>query len=287
MAKKPTMFHHEDEDAEVSIMEIKMSRMQFHVLGTTPIILNRLSEKAKHALLFPSEKKNAAERAGTMKHDPLQEYRDSPLRDRREDGPTRLILPCGAFKGCLKDVALDIPGAAKSQVGRLTSIVETDISLFGTPMMSMMMVRSSNQQRTPDVRTRAICPEWACRVTVSYVSSIIRQSNILNLLGAAGVIIGVGDGRPQKGTFSFGQFELVSADNPDWNRIVREQGRSVQDAALEAPGFYDQETEDLYNWFVEECKTRKAKKDQGDSMGGKKPRGRKKSNGDMGIPFTQ
>jgi hypothetical protein len=71
-------------------------------------------------------------------------------------------------------------------------------------------------------------------------------------LGAAGVIIGVGDGRPEKGKLSFGKFRVVSADDRDLLAIMKSGGRKAQDAALADPEFYDLETRKLLTWFNEE-----------------------------------
>src|SRR6185312_14288378 len=97
---------------------------------------------------------------------------------------------------------------------------------------------------------------WACKITVSYVSSVISREDVTNLLAASGVIIGVGDWRPQKGAGSFGQFRLCDPADAQWNAIVQTGGAEVQDEALSNPGFYDSDTEDLVLWYLEEVKRR-------------------------------
>jgi hypothetical protein len=105
-----------------------------------------------------------------------------------------------------------------------------------------------------------ILPEWACRLRVRYTKPLLRDNAVVNLLAAAGVIVGVGDFRQEKGKGSFGQFELVSADNPDFVRIVSEQGIAVQDDALANPVAHDEDTEKLWAWFdVEVAQFRESK----------------------------
>jgi hypothetical protein len=242
------------EETAVSVSEIKMGEISFCVLGTTPIVLNRLSEKAKQLLLLPKRKTNRAGLEQTLKHDPLQEYRDSVYQNRSPGAPTRILLHGGAFKRALADVALDIPGAAKATIGRLTGIKETMVNLYGEPELMMAVVRQAGIVKSPDIRTRAVIRNWACKITVSYVSSVISREDVTNLLAASGVIIGVGDWRPQKGAGSFGQFRLCDPADEQWNAIVQTGTTEAQDEALANPSFYDSDTEDLVLWYLDEVK---------------------------------
>src|SRR3990172_8966641 len=105
---------------EISILEVSKGTIEFCVLGSTPLILNRMSEKASRELLLP-RKKSQAERAANLKHNPPEEYRASAYRAKESDkkAPTRILLPATAFKGAMASVATDIPGAARAQIGRL------------------------------------------------------------------------------------------------------------------------------------------------------------------------
>src|SRR3954452_251551 len=119
-AKKKTIQEVEGESSEetsVSVSEIRTGELTFCVLGTTPIVLNRLSEKAKRELLLPKRKTNRAGLEQTLKHDPLEEYRQSIYPNKAPGAPTRILLHGGAFKRAIADAALDMPGAAKATIG--------------------------------------------------------------------------------------------------------------------------------------------------------------------------
>mgnify|MGYP001604634210 CR=1 FL=1 len=248
---------HED-NGEISILEINQGALDVCILGVSPFLYNAMSEKARQELLYPSPKKNAAERAGSMKHDPMAEYRNSVYHTIDDKDAAYLNFPASAFKMAMASAALDIPGAQKSQIGRLVWAVGQRVQVFGVPQLSCMIVRMADMARTPDVRSRAILPEWACRLSLRFMQPILKAQTVTNLLATAGMTQGVGDGRQQKGHLSFGQFQLVAEDNPDFQRICKKGGRAAQTAALAAPKFYDEETERLIEWFGDEVKRRGA-----------------------------
>jgi hypothetical protein len=216
-----------------------------------------MSEKAKHELLMPKGKKTATEKALSLKHMPIDEYRASAYT--LKDGPALLALMSTAFKGALRSAALDMPGAKKAQIGRLTYIEGDYVGIFGVPKLFMAIVRSADMNRTPDVRTRAIVPAWACSLRVTFVQPLIRAQAVANLLAAAGITIGVGDGRPEKGAMSYGQFRIADRDDPEFKRILKDGGRKAQQAGLDNPEPYDEETRELLTWFDDERAKRQLK----------------------------
>lgn len=238
------------------ILTVTTNTLVCHVLGTTPIILNRLSEKAKHELLMPRGKKNAAERATTFKHIPVDEFRASAHRLSDDRQPTLLAIPATAFKGSIRTAALDMPGAKKAQIGRLTYVEGDYVGIYGVPRLLMSAVRSADMNKTPDIRTRVIVPEWACIVRVTHVQPLIRAQAVANLLAAAGITVGVGDWRPEKGGGSYGQFRIVPENDPQFLSIIKSGGRAAQVDGMDNPVAYDDESTDLLSWFEVERKRR-------------------------------
>lgn len=244
-------------DTEISVMRIERGRIDFAVRGATPLICHAMSQKVQRDLLLPPAKKNAAEKASSLKHQPLQEFRASMYNARDPESPTRIIMPAVCFKKAIMGAALDIPGSSKAQIGRLVSIGGgPEVSIFGIPQLMMSVTRSADINRTPDVRTRAILPEWACFVSVEYTVPLLKEQAIVNLMAAAGVMNGIGDWRVQKGSGNFGQYELVEPDEDRFKRIVAEGGKEAQDEAIKQPECYDSETEELIAWFDTEVKRR-------------------------------
>lgn len=238
----------------VNVLRVEQATIHLNVLGTSPLICNRMSEKARRELLLPSGRKSSAEKASSLKHDPIAEFRASPYT--LPDGDALIALMSSAFKGAMATAALDLPGATKAKIGRLVYVEGDYVPVFGSPKLFMSIVRSADMNRTPDVRSRVIIPEWACRLSISFVEPVIKQPAVINLLSAAGITAGVGDWRPEKGKGAYGRFELVNDDDPDFQRITKGYGRDVQQQALNFPEPYDAETEELLSWYMDTAKAK-------------------------------
>ncbi len=239
----------------VDILKVERGNLNLCILGSSPIICNRMSEKAKRELLMPKGRKTAVERATTLKHNPIEEYRASAYT-LKPDAPTLLAVLSTAFKGSMSTAALDLPGTKKAQIGRLTYVNGDYVGIYGVPQLFMSIVRSADMNKTPDVRTRAIVPQWACRLSVTFIRPLMRENAVANLLAAAGMSIGVGDWRPEKGKGNYGQFEIVREDDERFVEIIATGGREAQIKGLETPECYDDETASLLSWFDDELQRR-------------------------------
>ena len=247
----------QDVSTEIQIIEVKRGRITFCVLGDTPLLHNRMSEKARHELLLPKGRKTNAEKQSTLKHDPIDEFRSSIYHSRDKNSPTLIQHLSSAFRKAMANAALDLPDVTKAEIGRLVWVEGDRIDIYGKPMIDMRIVRQAGMNRTPDVRTRCITPEWACRVTVSFTKPRITEQGVANLLAAAGFCIGVGDYRNEKGAGNYGLFRLCPADDPDFLRVMQD-GRVVQEAGMEAAEPYNDETEELLSWFQEAVKSHRS-----------------------------
>jgi hypothetical protein len=222
--------------------------------GTRPLIMNAFSDRAKQSLLISQRRLTAAERAGTPKHDVLAEFRDSVyLADEEEEGPTAIVMPSGAFKSALMTAALDLPGTYKARVGRLVMLPGDWVPIWGIPELRMDVVRSADMKRTPDVRTRAVFRRWATELTLHYATPLLTLDDVARLLHAAGMTVGVGDFRPEKGKGTYGQFAPTEPDNEDYLRAQAEGGAAAQLEALANPRPYDRSSARLLAWWIEKA----------------------------------
>lgn len=252
-ARKSTI---SDENGAISVIELDTGEVTAYIIGTSPLIFNRMAEKAKRDLLLPFGRKTAADKAQQLKHDPLAEFRASVYRNSGDSHPTRLKFPAPGFKGVLETAALEVPGAKKAQIGRLTWVTGTHVHIYGVPQLLMSVVRSADMNKTPDIRTRAILQEWCCEVTLNYVRPTLTMQAVANLLAAGGLLCGIGDFRQEKGAGNYGQFRLAQEGDEDFARIMAFGSRDAQDAALAAADPYDEETAELLIWYTAEIERR-------------------------------
>ena len=247
------------ESAALDIVALEIGEVTFHVLGVSPFIYNAMSAKVQGELLVPKGKMTSSEKANNMKHDPVAEFRRSVYSQPR--GNTRLIFPSVALKKAVMCAALDMPtSVSKTQIGRLVWAKGENMEMFGVPDLFMTGVRMADIARTPDVRTRARLKTWATEVTFQFTKPMLSAQSLGLLMQAAGLLNGLGDGRQQKGTHSFGQFEIVNPDDPRYLEVLRTGGREAQEAALEAAEPGDCESEALLNYFNSEVARRFDKK---------------------------
>jgi hypothetical protein len=237
----------------IEVEPLKVGSMDVWIKGITPLLCNRMAGKAMRELLFPKGRKTTAEKQQLLKHDPLNEYRNS-MTLQPGNGPTRITFPAPAVKGAMATAALETKGTNKTQIGRLVWIKGYSLPVYGVPQLHMSIVRSADMNKTPDVRTRAILAEWCMQVTIQYVKPQLSEQAIMQLLCNGGIIVGVGDFRQEKGKGNFGQFEVVT--KADCKDIIKRGGRVAQQKAVDEPTCFDAETEELLAWFQEEVKTR-------------------------------
>lgn len=250
MAKK-------EENTEVVIQPLKRGLVKLRIIGVTPLFQNRMANKAKQQLLVGGQKKGKADRAN-IKHNPVQEYRDSA--EILLSGPTALGLRVVAVKAAMATAALETPGLTKTSAQRLLFMPGDHSALYGVPQLRMDVVRSADINRTPDVRTRCYLPKWGAEVSINFVTPQLSVQSVVSLLCNAGILVGVGDFRQEKGKGAFGSFRVLGEgeQDPEWNDLVKNHGRKAQLAALEDPEFADKDTEDLMEFFHSEVKRRAA-----------------------------
>lgn len=238
-------------DEQIIVTEVEEGSISVVLLGKTPLVLNRMSEKAKRTLIFPPNKKTAADKASTLKHDPMEEFRAAAHR--LETGPTLLGFPAAGPKRALASAAIDLPGSAKkAQIGRLTWVPGEILPVYGLQKYKMEVVRMADINRTPDIRTRPYISEWVIPLSINFIRPILNVTVILNLLSAAGLYIGIGDGRNEKGALNRGQFTVMSEAEAKTNRTVKsimEYGRAAQEEAFENPQPADAESAEMLAWF--------------------------------------
>lgn len=245
------------ETTEIIIPPLMRGTTRLRIIGTTPLFQNRMTAKVKMGLLVGSKRKTAAEKVA-IKHHPLEEYRDSA--EIVQSGPTALGLRVVAVKAAMCSAAIETPGVTKTATQRLLFMPGELAPLYGTPKLRMDVVRSADMNRTPDIRSRCYLERWGAEIEIQHILPQLPITSVITLACNAGVLIGVGDYRQEKGKGAFGTFRVITPETQDdeWDELVANHGRVNQLAALQEPEYADQDTADLMEFYIGEAKRRAA-----------------------------
>lgn len=203
--------------AVLEIARLKTEKIIVPIVGTSPLVVHRFSEKAKKQMLDAMQ---GVKRVREHKN-PQAEFEGAFYRF--EDG--RYGFPSIGFKSCMVDAARFYHGVTMTLLKQvifvagkfgvdnvaLTEIVGNaevaEISEDGSDPNIIMredVVRVG--QGGTDLRYRPQFTEWRAELTIKYVTSQLSRESVLSLLDAGGMGVGVGEWRPERsgemGTFT-------------------------------------------------------------------------------------
>ena len=199
--------------ATISIDRIDSAMLRVPIVGCSPLVVHRFDEKALRML----EDIHRGVKSPKEIRDPQGDYERSMYRF--ADG--RYAFPVVAFKAATVRAARfygkAVSMASLRQLVFFTGEQGPDgqqyAEIVGEPKMRQDVVRVRNGGT--DLRYRAEFPEWRTELTVVYIASVIDKNSVLSLVDAAGVGVGVGEWRPEKGG-NFGTFQI----DPDRDVVV-------------------------------------------------------------------
>jgi hypothetical protein len=201
--------------AQVVIRQIEAQTMIVPIIGLSPLITHRFSEKAKRIMLETMQGKSAPKEA----KDPAAEYEAAFYRF--ADGGAG--MPSIAFKaatvgGCRfygKAVTMTAVKQFIFTRGEVGLDGQQLARIDGEPRMREDVVRVG--RGGADLRYRPEFPEWRTELRVTFVTGSIDRDSVLSLIDAGGMGVGVGEWRPEKdgdfGTYRVDpdrQIEIVS-----------------------------------------------------------------------------
>lgn len=194
-----------DTQPQVVIDRIAAERILVPIVGTSPLIVHRFSEKAKRQMLdamqgrkSPKEPKN-----------PDAEYEAAFYRLKDPDG---YGFPAIAFKDATVGGARFYSGVTMTALkqflffrGEIGVDGQAMVRIDGEPKMREDVVKVG--RNGTDLRYRPEFPEWSTTLEVVYVTSALTRGSVLSLIDAGGMGIGIGEWRPGKDG-DFGTFRI-------------------------------------------------------------------------------
>jgi hypothetical protein len=195
--------------ATIDLPPLNIQRVQVTLIGDTPLITHKWSEKAKKEMLDKQMKK--AKQAKEAK-DPDQDFRDSLyiLPPEKKGGAERYGFPVIGFKASAVTACTSIGGMTKVAARQLFHIDGEFAVIEGSePRKREDMVRVG--MGTADIRYRGEFFPWFTRLIVRYNANMGSAEQILNMINTAGFAVGVGEWRPEKDGDK-GMFHVATAE---------------------------------------------------------------------------
>ena len=190
-------------ETTVTLPPLRIEAIRITLIGDTPLIVHRWSEKAKKMMLDKQMKKASA---GKEAKDPEQDFHDSLYV--LPDG--RYGFPIIGFKAAAVTACTSIGGITKV-AARQAFHVDGEFAVIegDEPTMREDMVRVG--MGTADIRYRGEFRNWWTTITVKHNANAMSAEQIINLFSTAGFAVGVGEWRPEKDG-QFGRFHVAAAD---------------------------------------------------------------------------
>lgn len=201
--------------AQLNIRRINTEDMLVPIEGVSPLLIHKFGAKAKQIMLDGMQGRKTPKTA----KNPEAEYEEAFYRIATASGEKpRYGFPAIAVKSAIvsaarffgKDVRMTDLRQFMFVSGVLTEADDQPlVEIIGEPRMREDAVRLS--RGGSDMRYRPEFFPWSAVVTLTYVKSALTQDSVLSLVDAAGLGVGVGEWRPEKGG-DFGRFRVIEGE---------------------------------------------------------------------------
>lgn len=204
-------------ETSVSIPAINVQHVTVKLVGDSPLIVHKWSEKARKEILDKQMKK--AKTKGHDVKDPVRDFIDSLywLEGKPKEKTTqgfeaairsgaRFGFPSTAFKAAAVSAGYR-SGVTKDKVS-MNAAFHIDgefVEIHGIPEIREDMVRVG--MGTADIRFRGEFKAWYAEFDVKYNASAISKEQLMNLFNLGGFACGIGEWRAEKGG-AFGMFHV-------------------------------------------------------------------------------
>jgi hypothetical protein len=185
---------------EIVLPQLRLRTIKVTLVGDSPLISHKWSEKAMKMMLDKQMKKA---KAGREAKNPKKDYEDSLYK--MSGG--KYGFPAIAFKAAAVNACSHVDGITKVVARGAFHIPLELVEIKGKPQPRKDIVRI-DRGSTADIRFRGEFKKWSCEVPIVFNENVISAEQIANLLNTAGFAIGVGEWRPQKNG-NFGMFHVL------------------------------------------------------------------------------
>lgn len=201
----------------ITIPALDIRTATVKIVGDSPLIMHRWSEKAKKEILDKQMKK--AKSKGHDAKDPFADFISSMYwLDGEPENKTpegfAVALEDGARFGFPSTAVKAAAVAAAYRAGITKNMVSMNgafhilgefLEIHGEPVMREDMVRVG--MGVADIRYRGEFPEWWSSFTVRYNAAALSLEQLINMINMGGFACGIGEWRAEKGGV-YGSFHV-------------------------------------------------------------------------------
>jgi hypothetical protein len=191
----------------IEIPQIKLSKTMVHIVGQTPLLTNRFSDRARESI---ENKQQHAAKGPREARDPDTEFRDAM----HVIAAGVYGFPSNGIKKALVAAGGRFADEKMTHLRGVINIPTTHVAIQGPgPTMRSDPVRLQGGKFS--VAYRPQFDPWEMVVPVIYNASLIGEAQVINLFQIAGFSVGLGAWRPETngtfGQFTLGETEAVLA----------------------------------------------------------------------------
>lgn len=196
---------------------LHIERLTIPVLGSTPLLMHRFSDKARAEIELKQGATGAAMKAKKAPRNPREEYEGCFYTNSRGE----IVFPATAFKNAIQDACRQLANVKATVVAGAIHMTQPEFRIYGTPRFVTHMARLESGVFCP--RYRPQFDKWGSMVTLEFNGTVLNAEAVVNLLSQAGFSCGIGDWRPFSKTNrsgSYGRFAVVNADNAELRAVM-------------------------------------------------------------------
>lgn len=183
----------------IQIPAPKFETLEFELVGTSPYVQARFSQKAITQMKDKMKAGSVAKKG--KKRDP-RNFNDDYEGAKHKSVEGWIGIPASCFRNASISACRLV--GFKMTLAKLSVFVEADgfdaldgtplVRIIGEPEPNEMPVR--NATGVCDIRVRPMWREWSCKLRIRYDMDQFSRADVANLLMRVGMQVGIGEGRP-------------------------------------------------------------------------------------------
>ena len=199
---------------EVTIKAPNFKTAVFNIIGKTPLVMNKFSQKAREQMKTKQEAGTQTKKGKAREPKDFNACYEGAFHKSAEGW---VGMPSAAFRKAMISACRLV--GFKMTISKLALFIEADgidkdegvplVRIEGNPRPLEMAVR--NETGVADIRIRPLFEKWSTVLQVRFDADIFTETDIANLLMRAGLQVGIGEGRPdskRSAGMGWGTFEL-------------------------------------------------------------------------------